>query len=104
MTQKDYFKNRGDEYGKKLAVGMEAAEKDGFVFKAQTAVMLGAKPDHAERVEYAIANDYRHGLSGFEYLIQDDSDEIYGYVSQIVSAEQAQKDAQENWFLNHPSA
>jgi len=100
----DYFRNRGDEYGKKLAAGMDAAAQDDFSFSAKTAITLGAKIENAERVMNAIANDYRGGLHGFESMVDGDSAEVYGYCHAIVTAELQEKETKARWFLNHPTA
>jgi len=84
-----------DEYHKKLAVGRAAAQAD-VTFSPDTAVRFGADPALAARVE----------CSGHFYLIQYPfcSDEMKGYLAGLNEIEAANQTAQDDWFLNHPSA
>lgn len=100
MTKIEYFKNRGDEYGKQLAKGMELAERDSK-FLAATVIELGADAECARGIESDTRKSSKRGLF---YLIDDVNAEVYGYCSYLSDAEISGEDARQRWFLNHPSA
>lgn len=94
----DYFKNRGDEPGKLIASGMEAAERDGYKFSEETALKLGAKEKNIAALSNAIKSDSSVkylGITGYLYLIENDSTEMIGYVSALRSMQNAIDD--EKW-------
>ena len=98
--QSNYFKNRGDENGKKFAKGIEAAERDGYKFVAKTALALGAKKENVERLADAIKEDQRVkylGISGYLYLIESDSTEMIGYCGALREHQNAIDD--QKWSL-----
>ena len=97
----NYFKNRGDEYGKKLAVGMEAAQKDGYKFSAQTAIALGATPEHAADVAEDVIRN-RGELNGLEHIIECDSDMVYGYCKAIADYERSRSNLEWDEYLSRP--